>query len=121
MSWGEIFTWGLAFSAPGACFWAFSGYGKGGDVGGLIALLLGLVAFVLGLPWNIVLTIAWGILAQELNHPAWLGNTRNEWFYVGAPIVMSAPGAFINGIILGWKTRRRNQSRPANSKVQATR
>jgi hypothetical protein len=96
------------------------GYGKGGDVGGILAFVLGLVAFILGLPWNIVLAIAWGTLAQELNHPAWLGNTRNEWFSVAAPVAMSAPGAFINGVIFGWRDGRRRSSLPSNSKAQPT-
>ena len=95
------------FCIPSAIFWAFTSYGRGGDVGGIIALVLGLTSVFLGLPWNVVLLIAWGSLAQVLDYPTWLGDTKNEWFFLPGIIFMSTPGAFINGLIVGWITAKR--------------
>ena len=100
--WGPILVTGVLFCAPSGCFWAFLSDDKGGDAGGAVALVLGLISFLLGLPWNIPLAMAWDALAKALDHPAWLGDTRNEWFGLAMILVMSVAGAFINGVIVGW-------------------
>ena len=94
------------FCIPSAIFWAFASYGGGGDLGGTIALVLGLIVVLLGLPWNVILAIAWSTLAQVLDHPTWLGDTKNEWFLFSGIGLMSTPGAFINGLIVGWITNK---------------
>jgi hypothetical protein len=63
--------------------------------GGAIALALGLFAFLFGLPWNIVLAVAWGMIAKAPDHPAWLGDTRNEWAGLAMVLIMSVVGTFI--------------------------
>lgn len=109
--WDAIVGKGLLFCIPSAAFWAMSSYGKGGDTGGAIALALGLFAFLFGLPWNIVLAVAWGMIAKALDHPAWLGDTRNEWAGLAMVLIMSVVGASINGAIIGWSTARRRSRR----------
>lgn len=102
-----IFLKGLTFCIPSAIFWAFQSFGRGGDIGGIVAFVFGLASLLLGLPWNVVLMIAWGALAQALDHPIWLGDTKNEWFFLAGVVFMSTPGAFINGLIVGWLTAKR--------------
>lgn len=106
---------GLMFCIPSAIFFAFASYGRGGDLGGAIALILGLIIVLLGLPWNVILVIAWSMLAEVLDYPTWLipgtmlwiGHTKDVWIFFPGILFMSTPGAFINGLIVGWITAKR--------------
>jgi len=109
----QAFVYGLLFCIPSAVFWAFMSIGSGGSVGGILVLVLGLVSTALGVPWNVILFIAWNSLAQTLDYPGWLRYQNIDWFFVFAIILTSTPGAFINGTILGLQAAKGESSREA--------
>jgi hypothetical protein len=106
-------VYGVLFCLPSALFWAFMSFGSGGSVGGILALVLGLVATAIGVPWNGILFIAWNLLAQALDYPGWLGYQNSDWFFIFAIILAPTPGAFINGAIVGVQAEKRESSRGA--------
>ena len=109
--WFPIGMIGLLACVPGALFVLLGNTGKGGGAGDVIVLLfLGVVTFVLGLPWNIVLTAVWSFLASTLDNPRWMGPVGDEWGSMGIPLLLSIPGAFVNGALMAWikfRSRRR--------------
>jgi len=104
---GLSFLWWL----PSLGFVLFLIHGTGGETGGIIALVLGFITAVMGLPWNFVFTWLWGMLPEALQ-PHWLvGQTTGGWTGFAVFFLASIAGCFLNGALLGWLLERSRKRR----------
>jgi hypothetical protein len=93
----RIFRMGLMFCIPSVVFWAVLLLGiPRGDATASLTIVLGLVSVCVGLPWNVALAFAW-----DSHATSWLSDTM---------LRMCVPGAFINGVIVGWITTKFRKS-----------
>jgi len=107
---GIVFA--VLYWIPAVVFLMFLMVGTGGETGGVIALVLGAVTALMGLPWNLAFTWLWGILPEALQHPRWLiGNADRGWAGFAIFFLASFAGCFINGLLLGWLLARSRKRR----------
>lgn len=114
---------GVAFCIPAILFVTMMRWGQGGDIGGLVALILGLITACTGMPWNILVFIVWLMVPESMRYPHWLVGNSRDWAFLPVFLLGSVAGSVLNALIVGFFTYlkcRRRERLPPNSASQPT-